>query len=186
MPCSAGVLAGGQGRRFGGADKGWLPFRGRPFIAWTLDALRPQSAELLISANRHLDAYAALGVPVLPDRLGEGPLAGVAELLAHACQPWLLCAPCDALCLPPDWAARFLRQAERTGADSVMLHDGERAHPTFCLIRTARAADCAAALARGERALYRWLEAGKLAVLHATPPPNVNTPEDLAALESAA
>lgn len=186
MTCSAGILAGGEGRRFGGADKAWLSFRGRPFIAWTLDALRPQCTEVLVSANRHLARYAELGVTACPDRLGAGPLAGVAELLAQATGDWLLCVPCDALLLPPDWAAGFQRRAEETGADGVMLHDGERAHPTFCLIRTRLAPQAALALQNGERALYRWLESSNLALLAGMSPPNINTPEELAALEAAA
>jgi len=30
------VLAGGQGRRMGGVDKGLQPLRGKPMVAWAL------------------------------------------------------------------------------------------------------------------------------------------------------
>ncbi|WP_253272426.1 NTP transferase domain-containing protein, partial [Chromobacterium subtsugae] len=48
------ILAGGQGMRMGGQDKGWLELAGAPLIELTLARLRPQLAngELLISANR--------------------------------------------------------------------------------------------------------------------------------------
>ncbi|MDH5638373.1 MAG: NTP transferase domain-containing protein, partial [Nitrospinota bacterium] len=32
------VLAGGAGRRFGGGEKGLALFRGKPMVAWALDA----------------------------------------------------------------------------------------------------------------------------------------------------
>jgi len=36
------VLAGGQGRRMGGVDKGLQPLRGKPMAAWALERLAPQ------------------------------------------------------------------------------------------------------------------------------------------------
>ena len=45
------VLAGGEGRRMGGIDKGLVPLAGKPLVAWALDALRGQTAVQLINAN---------------------------------------------------------------------------------------------------------------------------------------
>ena len=45
------VLAGGQGRRMGGVDKGLQPLRGRPMVAWAIERLAPQVDELLAIAN---------------------------------------------------------------------------------------------------------------------------------------
>ncbi|MFW6380343.1 MAG: NTP transferase domain-containing protein, partial [Halorhodospira sp.] len=80
------VLAGGTGRRMGGCDKGLVPLDGRPLVAHVLERLAPQVAAVRINANRHLDHYAALGVPVDGDHHpGQlGPLAGMASALAHA------------------------------------------------------------------------------------------------------
>ncbi|MEO5677037.1 MAG: NTP transferase domain-containing protein, partial [Usitatibacter sp.] len=46
------VLAGGQGSRMGGVDKGLQPFRGKPMVAHAVERLAPQVDELLINANR--------------------------------------------------------------------------------------------------------------------------------------
>jgi molybdopterin-guanine dinucleotide biosynthesis protein A len=46
------VLAGGQGSRMGGVDKGLQPFRGKPMAAHAIERLAPQVDELLINANR--------------------------------------------------------------------------------------------------------------------------------------
>lgn len=186
--CSGGILAGGEGRRFGGADKGWVEFRGRGLVEWTLEALRPQVAEVLISANRNLDRYRSLGVEVLSDELvgaPAGPMAGLARLLEKACQPWLLCVPCDAVRLPADLAARFLETVATGDADLAVLHDGEREHPTVCLVRTTLAEDARHWFAHGGRALREWQARQRRVWLQGEPPLNLNTPESLAALELA-
>lgn len=185
--CSGGILAGGEGRRFGGVDKGLVTFRGRPLVAWTLDALRPQVGEVLVSANRNLEEYAALGVRVVTDEAGgghSGPFAGITALLACASSEWLLCVPCDAVRLAPDLARRLQACAQDHGAEIAALHDGAVLHPTFCLIRTTLAADARACFAAGERSPREWFRRHALALLQGPAPLNLNTPEDLAALES--
>lgn len=182
-PLAAGVLAGGQGRRLGGADKGLQPFRGQALIAQVLAALRPQAAELLISANRNHERYAEYGLPVLPDLAGAGPLAGLASLLAAARADWLLCVPCDAPELPPDLGARLLAAAQAAGAPAAYLHDGQGPQPTFCLVRTALA-DSALAAARQQRGLAEWLDSEGAAHLHGAAPANLNCPEDFGAPEA--
>lgn len=185
-PISGGILAGGAGTRFSGQDKGWVEYRGRALIEWTLDALRPQTTELLISANRTLDRYRALGVRVVTDAGSdtfEGPLAGLVSMLAAAQHEWLLCVPCDALMLPPDLATQFAEVITATGADLAVLADADGIHPTFCYLRTALAADARRCFDGGERAPRRWFARHRMAQLRAPTPINLNTPEALAALD---
>jgi molybdopterin-guanine dinucleotide biosynthesis protein A len=82
------VLAGGQGRRMGGVDKGWVELAGMPMIAHVLRRLTPQVADILINANQNLERYRALGHPVFADTVGgfAGPLAGLHAGMAHATQ----------------------------------------------------------------------------------------------------
>ncbi len=183
MAISAGILAGGEGRRHGGADKGWLPFNGRPLIEHVVDALRPQASELLVSANRNADRYADLGLRVVRDVHGGGPLAGLCRLLIVARYPWLLCVPCDAPQLAPDLAARFSAAAASSGADIVVLHDGERAHPTFCYLRVTLAGSAANYLASGDSSLLRWQQQHTMSWLRDAAPLNLNTPDELQAAE---
>jgi molybdopterin-guanine dinucleotide biosynthesis protein A len=61
------VLAGGAGRRHGGADKGLLLLQGEPLVAHAARRLAPQVAEVLISANRHLPSYRRWGHRVVSD-----------------------------------------------------------------------------------------------------------------------
>ena len=45
------ILAGGQARRMGGADKALVDLAGRPLLAHALERFAPQVAPLILSAN---------------------------------------------------------------------------------------------------------------------------------------
>ena len=143
---SGGVLAGGEGRRFGGLDKGWIAYRGRPFIEQVLMQLAPQVDDIAISANRSLERYAALGHPVLSDRLGAGPLAGLLRLLESARHDWLLSLPCDALDVPHDLARQLCEAQRASEAEVVVLCDDDGVHPLVALTRRELAPDIEAFL----------------------------------------
>lgn len=180
---AAVVLAGGRGRRMGGADKGLVDYRGRPLIEWVVAALAPQVGELVISANRNLDVYAAYGRRVLPDRLPgfPGPLAGVLAALDAVTADWLLVAPCDTPHLPADLAACLLDAALRDKAPLAVAADDARSHHTCFLVRTDMRDDLAACLARGERAVRHWQAGlGSTTVrFDAAAFANLNRPDDL-------
>ncbi|PTB18393.1 molybdenum cofactor guanylyltransferase MobA [Trinickia symbiotica] len=161
------ILAGGRGTRMGGLDKGLQPLHGEPLALHAARRLAPQVDALLVSANRHLDAYAAIGEPfdaqVLADATTDfpGPLAGMLAALRAARTELVLCVPCDAPNLPLDLAAQLTHALDAARADvaTVATRDSNgRAtlHPVFALLRTTLADDLAATLARGERKVRAW------------------------------
>lgn len=78
------LLAGGRGMRMGGLDKGLQPLHGEPLALHVLRRLAPQVDSLVISANRHLGAYAALGAPFHARIVADMPIAS--ELGAPPCR----------------------------------------------------------------------------------------------------
>jgi len=152
------VLAGGEGRRMGGADKGLQPFAGRALTAVVLERLRPQVDRLVISANRNLDAYRAFGCPVITDTTPghAGPLAGLQAAFAGTDTPLLLSAPCDSPCLPPDLAHRLLAALQAGAGGLAVPRSGGRVHRAFCLARRELAPCLDAFLAAGGRRLGAW------------------------------
>ncbi|MBB3331050.1 molybdopterin-guanine dinucleotide biosynthesis protein A [Halomonas campaniensis] len=150
------ILAGGQGRRMGGRDKGLVTFAGRPLVAHVRQRLEGRVREVLINANRHLDDYRPLADRVIVDaETGyQGPLMGIYSGLRAATTPWLLVVPCDTPALPADLVERLV--AGLGDGDIAVADDGERLHPVVALIRTSLADDLAAALAAGERKIDRW------------------------------
>ncbi|MBF7053146.1 molybdenum cofactor guanylyltransferase [Halomonas sp. KAO] len=150
------ILAGGQGRRMGGVDKGLVPFAGRPLVAHVRDRLAGRVAELLVNANRSLADYDDFADRVIEDAEDgyQGPLMGIYSGLRAARTPWLLVVPCDTPRLPDDLVDRLVTGIGE--ADIAVAGDGQRLHPVVALIRTSLADDLAAALAAGERKIDRW------------------------------
>ena len=139
------VLAGGEGRRMGGADKPLLELGGRPVLRHMLERLSPAHGPFAISANGDPARYAAFGFPVLADPpafRGCGPLAGLlaglawAEALGAAA---LLTVPGDAPFLPPDLAARL-------APAPALAESGGKRHPPVALWPVATRAALAAHL----------------------------------------
>ncbi len=189
-PIAGGILAGGRARRLGGRDKGLITLDGRPLVAWVIERLRPQVDALLINANRHRDRYAALGHPVVPDRLEgfQGPLAGIAALLEASPHDWLLIVPCDTPRLPADLAERLWQARERQDAPAAVASDGTRRHHAHALLSRTLLPALLDHLDHGGRRLGEWLANQHPGIADFSDQPdafaNINTPEDLAALAS--
>ena len=156
------VLAGGQGSRMGGVDKGLQHFQGSALAWHALERLRPQVGAVAINANRHLDRYAAWQMPVWPDASNDlpGPLAGLLAGLEHCTTPWLLTVPCDTPRFPTDLAARMAAAAAGAGASVALAAStgplGPVPEPVFCLAQAALRDDLKVALAGGMRAVRQW------------------------------
>ncbi len=152
------ILAGGQGRRMGGIDKGLQELQGRPMAQWVLERLAPQVRCVLISANQNFERYAEFGCEVLPDRIAgfAGPLAGLQAALAHATTPLLVTAPCDSPFLPADLVARLHAALTADNAQLAVARSGDRVHRAFCLVRRELLPQLDAFLAAGERKVGLW------------------------------
>ncbi|WP_051234062.1 molybdenum cofactor guanylyltransferase MobA [Halomonas halocynthiae] len=150
------VLAGGRGQRLGGKDKGLVNLNGWPMVSYAMAVLSGHVAEVLISANRNLTEYDALGGRVVRDAEPgyPGPLAGLLAGLEAAHTPWLAVVPCDTPLLPHSLLPRL---ATTIGdADIAVAHDGERLHPVIALMRTALADDLGQYLASGRHKVRDW------------------------------
>lgn len=183
------ILAGGQARRMGGVDKGLTLFARRPLVEWVIAALAPQVDTLLISANRHLDVYAAYGFPVVTDiEPGfQGPLAGVFSAMSAAQTEWILTAPCDGPQLPLDLCGRLADARVKQDAELAVVTDGARIQPLYALLPVALADSLGAFLAGGERQARRWLSQHRVALADFSDQPecfaNLNSPAEASELE---
>ena len=186
---SAVVLAGGQGRRMGGVDKGLVELRGRPMVEWVLERLRPQVTDLAINANQNLERYQAFGVPVFSDAIPDfaGPLAGLHAGLGQARQPLVVTAPCDSPFLPTDLVSRLADALEAADADLAVAQTFDQPHPVFCLCRREVLPHLEAFLAEGGRKIDRWYATLKVVSVRFDDQEdafrNINTREELGALD---
>jgi molybdenum cofactor guanylyltransferase len=161
------VLAGGQGSRMGGVDKGLQNFNGTPLALHSVLRLQMQAGGLvgdwMVNANRNLSAYEAFGAPVWPDSLSgyAGPLAGFLTGLERCETPYLLTVPCDTPLFPLDLAQRLAQAFEDDSTDIAMVSapeaDGQlRPQPVFCLLRVSLLESLSAFTQAGGRKIDRW------------------------------
>jgi molybdopterin-guanine dinucleotide biosynthesis protein A len=183
------VLAGGQGSRMGGVDKGLQPFRGKPMVAHVIERLAPQVDELLINANRNPEDYARFGHQVIADEIAgfAGPLAGFERGLAHARGELVVTVPCDSPFLPTDLVARLHERLESAKAELAVAKTGDQSHPVFCLMRREVLASLQQFLGSGQRKIDKWYSALRVEEVafddEADAFLNINTREELASLE---
>jgi molybdenum cofactor guanylyltransferase len=177
------VLAGGQGRRMGGVDKGLQLLHGQPMVAHVLSRFRPQVAEVVINANQNVEAYAEFGHRVIGDELSgfAGPLAGLHAGMKAAMHPVVVTVPCDSPFLPADLVARL--QAALDDNDLAVAKTGDRSHPVFAMVRTRFRENLEAFLASGGRKIDAWYGALKFIEVRfddeADAFRNINTIEEL-------
>jgi molybdenum cofactor guanylyltransferase len=186
------ILAGGRGQRMHNKDKGWIHYQNKPFIEHVLEKLKPQVTDIVISANRNLDNYKKLGYPVVPDRNKnyEGALAGILATLSVIRTDFGLIVPVDAPSLPSNLLKTLLSalKPENDTMKLILAHDGQRLQPLFGVYDKRLAPDIEHYLASGNRKLTEWCLAQSPVVvdmsLYADQLCNINTPDNLAALES--
>ena len=182
--CGA-ILAGGRGLRMNAADKGLLPFVGRPLIDHVIARLRPQVGSIIVSANRHLDAYARLGLPVVSDREGDfsGPLAGIARVLEEIVTPYVLVTPCDMPFLPSDLARRLMTALTASDAEAAIARGAGRLQPLCILLKQEVQGSLAAYREAGGDKARTWLLGLRHCVADFPGRPqafrNINTPDHL-------
>lgn len=184
------ILAGGLGRRMGGADKGLQLLDGKPLVQCVLERFAPQVVELLVNANQNRERYEAFGYPVVADQIPgfAGPLAGLHVALARATCPLIATAPCDSPFLPADLVARLRTALLLHGADLATARTFDQLQPAFCLCRRELLPQLTSFLRAGGRKLDLWhrtLNTIEVAFNDdAAAFQNINTAEELANLRS--
>ena len=89
------ILAGGQNRRMGGADKAFLTVDGQTVFERTLGLLRACFPQVLVVSNRP-QKYASFDVQVTRDEfVGQGPLAGIHAAFSLVKLPYAFVTACD-------------------------------------------------------------------------------------------
>jgi len=187
------ILAGGLGRRMGGASKATLDLGGVRLIDRAISAAQAQCQAVAINlhdATPEAQApFASLGQPILTDALPghAGPLAGVLAGLDYAAEKGfdaLLSLPCDCPFLPDDLAKRLFETAQKFGSGLACAASGGRTHHIVALWPTRLREKLRRALEEGLRKVGQFEQETGCAQVEwffreRDPFFNVNTPEDL-------
>ncbi len=179
------IIAGGRGSRLGGQDKGFIRLHDRTLIEQIIEQISPQVKRLIINANRNLEQYRQLGLPVIEDDLPgfQGPLAGILTALHQVSTDFIITLPCDAPQLTSDYVIRMIKSLADSNAEIAVAHDGQRMQQMYALIPTSLAAKLEEFLRGDQHAIKHWFAEHELVSTDFSDIPtmftNINTREDL-------
>lgn len=176
------VLSGGKGRRIAGQDKGWCEYQNASFIEQVVEQLQSQlqqlpevsnlkpARQLFISANRFIEKYQSLGLPVIVDHRSGflGPLSGIESVMqvdGNSSKPTIsrwITYPVDSPKVPSD----YLRLMSAVSQDKigVLKHQG-RWQFAYLSIPAKLQSSLTAYLDSGARSIKGWLFQAALAPL---------------------
>jgi molybdopterin-guanine dinucleotide biosynthesis protein A len=179
------ILAGGQGKRMQGEDKGLIEWQGKPLIEHILQTLASEHGQIMINANRNIQRYKKYNYPVISDSIRDyqGPLAGILSAMQHCNHDYLLCMPCDSPRPPENMLQRLLACLQLNNASCALCHDGERLQPLFALLSCQLESSLEDFLRRGEGKVQMFFQQHNPAICDFSDQAdrfhNFNTPDDL-------
>jgi molybdopterin-guanine dinucleotide biosynthesis protein A len=189
------ILAGGQGRRFGGTDKSFVTLAGKPLVQHVIERITPQIPEVVINTSGTPDRFQLLGLTVVTDQPREtaatGPLVGLTSAFMALRQAGnltsaVLSVPVDTPFLPSDLVARLADALGRGAAVVAYAASAIRDHPIIALwTPESRETACGVFRQQPEISLHGMME--RMASVRvvfdddspADPFFNINTPDDL-------
>ncbi|KAB0539179.1 molybdopterin-guanine dinucleotide biosynthesis protein A [Pseudochrobactrum saccharolyticum] len=136
------ILAGGSSQRLGGGDKSLRPLGDHTILHQVCARLKPQTDQIILSANSDPAFFASFGYPIINDGkwLNSGPLAGILAGCHYATQlgcSHVMSVAADTPFFPPDLLQRFaqaLTDAASPMDDTIIFARSDfGAHPTFAL-----------------------------------------------------
>lgn len=166
------IFAGGTARRFG-SDKALAHLHGKPLIEHVIDALTPQ-VDALVICGRAYPPY-----PMLEDRPAHdlGPLGALCAALDYAAAHHfdaVLTSGCDLPFVPADLAERLKGDGARVALGQPLLG--------YWPVKLVRRLEMHLA-AGSDRRMATWLTIAAARPVDFGAIININTREDLAALE---
>ncbi len=195
--CVGILLAGGLARRMGGGDKVLRKAGGISLLAHAIAALRPQCADLVLSANGDPARFAGFGATIVADDLPGfmGPLAGILaglDWIAVNCPdvPLAISVPADTPFLPGDLAARLMNARTKDNALIACARSGGKTHPAVAVWPVSIRNDLRRALVvEDERKVEAFSQNYSRAIVEWPIEPydpffNANSPSDLVAAET--
>ena len=151
------ILAGGEGKRVDGQDKGLIVYNDKPLVESVIDIMKPQADDIIISANRNINTYQQYTDNVVSDLSSsyQGPLAGINACLAHCKHSHAVVVACDMPNLPDDLVSRLFAAI---GDNDVAIATVDNYHQLAMMIKTDMSEAIQQELDKGQRKLIQWVE----------------------------
>lgn len=174
------ILAGGKSSRMG-QDKGLLLLDQKPFVQYSIDALRPLVSEILIVTDNPLyDAFNCKRVSDITKN--AGPIAGIYSGLQASSTGLNLILSCDIPLISPKILRKLIDSYDNS-AEIIQIESNGKTMPLIALYKTQVKTTFNQLLQANERRLRMAVKACKtknvvLEKENALFTTNVNTPND--------
>jgi molybdopterin-guanine dinucleotide biosynthesis protein A len=151
------ILAGGEGKRANGMDKGLISYKNKPLIEHVIDTVSPQVDDIVISANRNFDAYQKYSNNVINDKSDSyrGPMAGIAASLPYCSHDSVLVVACDMPALPSNLVKRLAVAIQNK---SISIATVDRHHQLAMIIKKNLLESIQQRLNNNQLKLIQWVE----------------------------
>lgn len=149
-------------------EKGLVLLRDEPLVVHARRFLAGQVSQVVISANRRVEAYARYGQVFTDDPdIGPdaGPLAGIYSALVRIDTPWLVVTPVDVINPPSDLVPRLADVIARQKTQAAYATT-TRSHPLCMMVHAGLAPSLRNYLLGGDRKVMLWLESAGAVPAH--------------------
>lgn len=197
------ILAGGEGRRMAGRDKGLISLLEKPLVEYAIECITPLVDDLTISCNRNRELYLDYQLDCISDNSVsniegyQGPMAGLAAGLKHAKHDWLFVMPCDTPLMTTQVMAQLLsvlkisvlKNSDSNNLPQAIIFSHHGLQPLHGLYHRSMLPIFEQSLAENKNALQRLLRSMNSIVIHQASESelnfnNANDPEELAVIEA--
>lgn len=181
------ILAGGKSSRMG-TDKGFLLLNNKPFIQYSIDALKPLVSEIIIVSDD--SKYDAFGLKRANDiTKNAGPVAGICSGLEASTSEYNLILSCDIPLINSDILKQLINAVDET-SEIIQIESNGKTMPLIALYKKQIKSTFNKFLKAGERRLRIAIKACRTKNIildkeHEIYTMNVNTPNELKVAEHA-
>lgn len=167
------VLAGGEGKRMDGQDKGFVLYKNKPLIESVIHKVKPQVNNIIISANRNIGRYEKLGHLVISDlpatgkvsNIYQGPLAGIAAALPFCTSEWVFIIACDMPLISDDIVSQLtnaLSYDNDVEAKSIVIAEVNGKFQLAILLNKNTLSSIKRALKNNQLKLMQWIKSNSI------------------------
>jgi molybdopterin-guanine dinucleotide biosynthesis protein A len=175
------ILAGGKSSRMG-TDKGFMIFNEKPFIQYSIDALKPLVSDIMIvSDNSNYDVFGHKRVHDIIK--GAGPVSGIYSGLSASKTDYNLVLSCDIPLIKTGILEKLIENIDND-SEIIQIESNDKTMPLIALYNKKCAKVFFDALQNDERRLRRVISSLKtknvvLNVDNQKTTMNINTQEEL-------
>lgn len=126
------ILAGGKSSRMG-TDKGFLLLKEKPFVQYSIDALKPLVSEILIISDN--PDYDVFGLKRINDiTKNAGPVAGICSGLEASSTDYNVILSCDIPLITSDIVKKLIDGVDET-SDIIQIESHGKTMPLIALYK---------------------------------------------------